>query len=135
MRIGELAAVTGVSRRLLRYYEEQGLLRPVRSGNGYREYAESDVAAVRHIRALLEAGLPTAVIAPLLGCFHDEGERMVPSPCPDMVTRLRRERARVTEAITRLRSSQETLDALLAAAQGDPQPMATASISRSQDSS
>jgi hypothetical protein len=66
MRIGALSRQTGVSRRLLRYYEEQGLLRPVRLANGYREYSETDVAAVQHIRALLAAGLPTAVIA---GCW------------------------------------------------------------------
>ncbi|GAA5077826.1 DNA-binding transcriptional MerR regulator [Thermocatellispora tengchongensis] len=116
MRIGALAARTGVSRRLLRYYEEQGLLRPLRLTNGYREYSESDVAAVRHIRALLAAGLPTTVIARLLHCVHDDGERLIPSSCPGMVAGLRQERRRITEAITRLRSSQQALDAMLAAA-------------------
>lgn len=51
MRIGALERATGVNRRLLRYYEEQGLLRPTRLANGYREYSESDVTSVRHIRA------------------------------------------------------------------------------------
>ncbi|WP_214415723.1 MerR family transcriptional regulator [Sphaerisporangium fuscum] len=118
MRIGALAQRTGVSRRLLRYYEEQGLLRPLRLANGYREYAESDVTAVRHIRALLAAGLPSAVIARLIGCVHDDGERLVPSTCPGMVTSLRRERSRIAEEITRLRSSQQALDTMLAAALG-----------------
>ncbi|WP_106396411.1 MerR family transcriptional regulator [Actinocorallia populi] len=116
MRIGDLAGATGVNRRLLRYYEEQGLLRPVRLANGYREYSESDVTAVRHIRGLLAAGLPTAVIARLLHCVHDEGERLVPSGCPGMVTDLRRERSRVTGEITRLQESRRALDTLLASA-------------------
>lgn len=120
MRIGELAVATGVSRRLLRYYEEQNLLRPVRLANGYREYSESDIAAVRHIRALLAAGLPTAVIVQLLHCVHDEGEQMVPSSCPGMMTNLRRERARVTEVITRLQASQQALDSILATALRQP---------------
>ncbi len=34
MRIGELAERTGASRRLLRYYEEQGLIQPSRRANG-----------------------------------------------------------------------------------------------------
>ncbi|MEV1176054.1 MerR family transcriptional regulator [Nonomuraea sp. NPDC049784] len=115
MRIGDLAYRTGVSRRLLRYYEEQGLLRPVRLPNGYREYGEPDVAAVRHIRAMLAAGLPTTVIARLLDCVHDDGGEMVPTACPGMVSNLRREHRRITETIERLQTSQRALDAMLAA--------------------
>ncbi|MGN9839680.1 MerR family transcriptional regulator [Nonomuraea sp. H19] len=116
MRIGDLAVQTGVSRRLLRYYEEQGLLRPRRLANGYREYGDADVAAVRHIRALLAAGLPTAVIARLLNCFHDDdGGRAVPAACPGMITHLRRERRRIADTIKRLQTSQRNLDTMLAA--------------------
>ncbi|MES9536219.1 MerR family transcriptional regulator [Actinomadura sp. NPDC000600] len=116
MRIGELAATTGVNRRLLRYYEEQGLLHPVRLANGYREYTGADVAAVRHIRALLAAGLPTTTIAQLLPCVHDEEGRMVPSSCPTTITRLRQEHSRIAGTITRLRTAQQALDAILATA-------------------
>ena len=63
MKIGELAERTGVSRRLLRYYEEQGLITPSRALNGYREYAESHVDVVLQITGLLDAGLPTRIIA------------------------------------------------------------------------
>lgn len=59
MRIGELAARTDTSRRLLRYYEEQGLIRVRRCANGYRDYDERLVDQVLHIRGLLDAGLPT----------------------------------------------------------------------------
>ncbi|TDD22343.1 MerR family transcriptional regulator [Nonomuraea diastatica] len=115
MRIGDLARETGVSRRLLRYYEEQGLLRPARLPNGYRDYGDADVAAVRHIRAMLGAGLPTSVIARLLDCVHDDGGRMVPSGCQGMAGSLRRERRRIAETIERLQTSQRALDSLLAA--------------------
>ncbi|MFI7640243.1 MerR family transcriptional regulator [Nonomuraea sp. NPDC049400] len=120
MRIGDLAHRTGVSRRLLRYYEEQGLLRPVRMPNGYREYGEPDVAAVRHIRTMLAAGLPTAVIARLLDCVHDDGDRMVPTACPGMVSNLRRERERISATIEQLQTSQRALDTMLASVRPDP---------------
>ncbi|MGW3343920.1 MerR family transcriptional regulator [Nonomuraea rubra] len=120
MRIGDLARETGVSRRLLRYYEEQGLLRPLRLPNGYREYGEADVAAVRHIRTMLAAGLPTAVIARLLDCVHDDGDRMVPAACPGMVANLQRERRRIAETIERLQTSQQALDTMLATVQEQP---------------
>ncbi|MFI7453962.1 MerR family transcriptional regulator [Nonomuraea sp. NPDC049714] len=116
MRIGDLAHETGVNRRLLRYYEEQGLLRPVRLVNGYREYTEADIATVRHIRAMLAAGLPTAVIARVLHCVHGDDELLVPSGCPTFIEDLRRERVRITETIAQLQSSQGMLDAILDAA-------------------
>ena len=113
MRIGDLARETGVSRRLLRYYEEQGLLRPARLGNGYREYAEADVAMVRHIRAMLAAGLSTTVIGKVVHCVRDKDELRVPSGCPTFIGELRRERARITETISQLESSRRILDAVL----------------------
>ncbi|MFJ9616242.1 MerR family transcriptional regulator [Streptomyces noursei] len=72
MRIGELARLTGVTTRALRYYEEQGLLRPERSTNGYRSYAESAVRVVANIRLLLAAGLTTDDLRLLDGCLRDE---------------------------------------------------------------
>ncbi|MEV0350718.1 MerR family transcriptional regulator [Nonomuraea sp. NPDC050680] len=116
MRIGDLAHKTGVNKRLLRYYEEQGLLRPVRLDNGYREYTEADIPTVRHIRALLAAGLSTTVIARILHCVHDDGELMVPSGCPAFMENLRRERAHIAETIAQLQTSQRVLDTILDAA-------------------
>jgi DNA-binding transcriptional MerR regulator len=59
MRIGELSRRTGVSARMLRYYEQQHLLTSTRSTNDYREFTEADVDRVQQVRALLDAGLPT----------------------------------------------------------------------------
>jgi DNA-binding transcriptional MerR regulator len=50
MRIGELSQRTGTPRRLLRYYEEQGLIAADRAPNGYREYDERFVDRVLQIR-------------------------------------------------------------------------------------
>ncbi|MFE4592778.1 MerR family transcriptional regulator [Streptomyces laurentii] len=115
MRIGELSRRTGVHERLLRYYEEQYLLHPVRRPSGYREYEEADVAVVRRIRALLAAGLNTATIATILPCLREDGERLVPT-CSDLLGDLLAERARITQAITDLQSSRGALDAVIAAA-------------------
>lgn len=117
MRIGELVRRTGVSHRLLRYYEERGLLRPTRDGgSGYREYGESDVATVLRIRRLLAAGLATGTIAEVLPCLRDDGERFTPT-CPDLIGDLRSERARITGAIGDLRASRDMLDTVITAAE------------------
>ena len=49
MKIGELASRAGVSPRLVRYYEQQGLLEPDRESNGYRSYGEEHVVRVQRI--------------------------------------------------------------------------------------
>jgi DNA-binding transcriptional MerR regulator len=68
MQIGELSERTGVPARMLRYYEEQHLLTPVRAENGYRHYPESTVNRVNEIRDLIESGLPTRIVRQLLPC-------------------------------------------------------------------
>lgn len=67
MRIGELAAATGVDVETIRYYEREGLLQPpTRGANGYRAYGKSHLerlAFVRHCRAL---DIPLAEVRRLL---------------------------------------------------------------------
>lgn len=57
MRIGELADATGVSVRSLRYYEEQGLIRSDRRGNGWRDFPVETIERVVMVQHLLAAGL------------------------------------------------------------------------------
>ena len=112
MRIGEMVRRTGVSERLLRYYEEQGLLRPTRLPSGYRLYDEADIDVVGRIRSLLAAGLNTATIAQILPCVRADGTELVPL-CADLVARLRQERQRITTALDDLHTSRDLLDAVL----------------------
>ena len=113
-----MPASSGSTRRRATSATEQGLLRPARLHNGYREYAESDVAAVARIRALLAAGLPTAVIAEVLDCVHDDGGRLVPEACPGMAQHLEREDDRLAAAIARLSSARSALGDLMAGLPG-----------------
>lgn len=67
MTIGKLAARVGVSVRTLRYYDEIGLLAPVRrTAAGYRLYEASDVARLQQIRSLQGIGLSLDEILTLL---------------------------------------------------------------------
>jgi len=68
MKIGELAKLTGVSVRSLRYYESQGLISPIRQANGYREYSSLAVETVETIKLYLNLGLSTEQIAGFLHC-------------------------------------------------------------------
>lgn len=66
VRIGELAAQSGVSVRALRYYEEQGLLSPQRTSSGQRLYSSKDSLSVARIQELFAAGFCSTVIRELL---------------------------------------------------------------------
>lgn len=113
MRIGELAERTGVSRRQLRYYEEQGLLMPNRAANGYREYGEAHIHVVLQIAGLLDAGLPTRIIEQLLPCLDQSQSIYVPSVTTEMVDTLQREQARLTERIECLTRNRDAIAAYL----------------------
>lgn len=112
MRMGEMSQRTGVHERMLRYYEQRGLLHPQRRPSGYREYVEADVTAVLRIRALLDAGLSTALIAEVLPCVRNDGAVLRPA-CPQVRATLAAERDRMSSAIAALSTSRDLLEQVL----------------------
>ncbi|HEY9371735.1 MerR family transcriptional regulator [Streptomyces sp.] len=99
MRIGELSERTGTPRRLLRYYEEQGLIAADRCANGYRSYDERFVDRVLQIRGLLDAGLPTRIIKQILPCLDKPRVIHFKDATPEMLATLEEERDRMTQRI------------------------------------
>ena len=49
MLINEVCNLTGLTKKAISYYEKQGLLKPKKSNNGYREYSEEDIALLNEI--------------------------------------------------------------------------------------
>ncbi|NUT43622.1 MAG: MerR family transcriptional regulator [Thermoactinospora sp.] len=111
MKIGALSGETGVSPRLLRYYEEQGLLTSHRAEGGHRHYAEDAPVVVRRIRTLLAAGLPTRVIRDVLPCASGSGD--VLDACT--LGQLRGRLTGLDEQLTELQATREALAAILTA--------------------
>jgi DNA-binding transcriptional MerR regulator len=66
MKIGELSERTGIPTRMLRYYEQQGLLDSTRTANGYRAYGDADVERAVRVRGLVQSGLSTRMAAIVL---------------------------------------------------------------------
>ena len=59
MKINEVEAQVGITKKNIRFYEEQGLLSPRRdSSNGYRDYGEEEVAILRQIKLMRKLGVP-----------------------------------------------------------------------------
>jgi DNA-binding transcriptional MerR regulator len=113
MKIGELAKRTGISARLLRYYEEQGLLTPARAANGYRCYGEGLVDCVEQIRGLLDAGLPTRIIKQILPCLSEPRVIVFADATPEMMATLEREREHLDRRIRCLIRNRDAITAYL----------------------
>lgn len=78
MRIGELAALVGVSTRTVRHYHRLGLLpEPVRLPNGYRDYRLRDAVMLTRVRRLAELGLSLDEIGEVLAGDRDRELREV----------------------------------------------------------
>ena len=112
MRISELARQAQTTPRALRYYEEQGLLRPQRARSGYRDYDGRAIHTVRHIQLLLSAGLNTTAIGEILQCMPDDRTVLAPK-CPELLDALAGERERITRSIEKLAAARDVLDRLM----------------------
>lgn len=104
MRIGELSRRTSIPVRMLRYYEQRGLLTPTRAPNGYRQYTEEDVERAKLVGSMIKSGLPTKLIVPIL---RGEGDA-------ELVELLTAERARLDSRIACMSVSRAAIDAHLA---------------------
>ncbi|MBK6982164.1 MAG: Cu(I)-responsive transcriptional regulator [Betaproteobacteria bacterium] len=72
LNIGEAAEASGVSAKMIRHYEETGLVpRAGRTVAGYRIYRASDVHVLRFIRRARDLGFTMKEIAALLGLWQD----------------------------------------------------------------
>ena len=73
MNIGQAAEASGVSAKMLRYYESIGLIpKAGRTEAGYRTYGEADVNTLRFIRRARDLGLPIERIKLLVGLWRDK---------------------------------------------------------------
>ena len=50
----EIQEKTGLTRKAIDYYEEKGLIKPVKLGNGYRDYSDKDLEILNEIFLFLE---------------------------------------------------------------------------------
>lgn len=78
MLIGEAAKEVGTTKKAIEYYEEQGLINPEISENGYRSFSHEDVTKLRKISVLRCLGLSVAEIKEFLsGEKYDEFQKII----------------------------------------------------------
>ncbi|MBD5093663.1 MAG: MerR family transcriptional regulator [Subdoligranulum sp.] len=95
MKINEVEALVGITKKNIRFYEEKGLLAPGRnSENGYRDYGEAEVATLRRIKLLRKLGVPIEEIRRMR-----EGTQTVGDGLRRHLVTLERERRNLDEAV------------------------------------
>ncbi|RAR63772.1 MerR family transcriptional regulator [Paraburkholderia unamae] len=118
VNIGEAAKESGVTAKMIRYYESVGLLAPKgRTDAGYRVYGQEEVHSLRFIRQARRLGFLVDDIRRLLALWHDRSRASaeVKSIALEHV-------AELDQRIAELTQMRDTLSHLAAHCQGDDRP-------------
>lgn len=118
MNIGRAAKITGVSPKMIRYYEQTRLIpKAIRQDSGYRDYDDADVHRLRFIRRARDLGFTVEQIGELLDLWSDRARASadVKAFALGHIERLKKKLAEV-EAMVR------TLEALADNCHGDERP-------------
>ncbi len=76
MNIGQVAQMSGISPKMIRHYEQLGLITVAgRSVAGYRQYVESDLHTLRFIRRARDLGFSLSRIKQLLSLWQDQARQ------------------------------------------------------------
>lgn len=117
MNIGEVAERSGIPPKTIRYYEDIGLIRPLRSENGYRAFRESDLHKLTFLGRARALGFSIEDCRKLLGLYEDESRESA------QVKAVAREHlATIDDKIAQLQSMRQTLSQLVKACHGDHRP-------------
>jgi DNA-binding transcriptional MerR regulator len=111
-----------VATRMLRYYEEQGLITPRRLANGYRDYDDYLVDRVTKIRGLVDSGVPTRIIGDILPCLNQSQQIIVRDPDPELRRMLVDQRDAMIQRIAFLEQNRDALTRYIAAIDQAMQP-------------
>jgi MerR family gold-responsive transcriptional activator of gol and ges genes len=118
MNIGAAAGASGVSAKMIRYYESIGLLRPpARRQNSYRDYADSDVHELRFIGRARSLGFSIEEIGALLSLWRDKKR-----PSREVRRIASRHLEELEQRIAELQDMADALRTLVARCHGDARP-------------
>ena len=118
MNIGAAARASGVSAKMIRHYEQVGLLPPAqRNDAGYRQYGARDVHVLCFIRRARDLGFPIRDIASLLDLWHNPLR-----PSREVKALAQAHLQQLQQKIEALQAMQCTLEHLVHSCHGDDRP-------------
>ncbi len=117
MNISEVAAKAGLPVKTIRYYEDIGLILPLRQDNGYRAFRESDLHKLTFLGRARSLGFSIEDCRTLLALYEDHSRASA-----DVKAVARDHLDKIAAKITELQAMQATLSTLVAACAGDARP-------------
>lgn len=118
LNIGQAAAASGVSAKMIRHYEEMGLLPAAqRTDSGYRQYGDVDVQTLRFIRHSRDLGFSLPEIARLVSLWQDRSR-----PSREVKALARTHIRELDEKARELLAMKAALEHLVHCCRGDDRP-------------
>lgn len=117
MNIKDVAERAGLPAKTIRYYEEIGLIAPLRSANGYRRFRDSDLHKLAFLRRARALGFSVAECRQLLALYEDQSRASA-----DVKELARQHLQRIDAQLDELQQMRATLAALVDACAGDHRP-------------
>jgi MerR family copper efflux transcriptional regulator len=117
MNIGDAAERSGLPAKTIRYYEDIQLLKPARSGNGYRDYSNEDVHRLRFLQRARSLGFTVEECRQLLSLYGDRERESA-----DVKAIAEGKLAEIDRKVADLLSMRRTLEHLVHSCHGDERP-------------
>ena len=117
MNIGEVSRAVGLPAKTIRYYEEIGLVRPLRGANGYRDFNEQDAHKLAFLGRSRSLGFSINDCRTLLSLYEDSDRASA-----DVKAVAAEHLERITQKIDELQKLKSTLENLVTRCNGDERP-------------
>lgn len=117
MNIGDVATSTGLPAKTIRYYEDIGLIKPLRDDNGYRRFRDQDVHKLNFLGRARALGFTIEDCRTLLALYEDETRASA-----DVKRVARQHLTQIEAKIADLNAMRGTLSHLIDACAGDDRP-------------
>ena len=117
MNIGDVAKLSGLPIKTIRYYEDIGFIRPQRRANGYRSFRDSDVHKLAFLGRARSLGFTIEDCRALLQLYENDSRASA-----DVKSIAKQHLVRIDEKLTELTEMRRTLSHLVDACAGDDRP-------------
>lgn len=117
MNVGDVAQLSGLPAKTIRYYEDIGLVRPERAANGYRSYSQEDAHRLAFLKRARGLGFSIDECRRLLALYGDTSRAS-----HDVQQIAIAHVEAIEEKIRELQSMRATLQKLISACHGDERP-------------